>query len=122
MTITYQPLSVLGTFPRPLRGTPAEALGARSTPLSFFGTGRPDLIQTAGTHRVFLNRGRIGAEIAVEGVALVNSPSTQLGDADVFLRDIEGRGAVDLTTTAFYYRNPSGAGPVSRTAPASGAA
>jgi hypothetical protein len=122
ITMTYQPFAVAGTFPRPLRGTPNEALGAQATPLSFFGTGRPDLIQTAGAHRAYLNRGRLGPDIALERVDLVHSPSTQLGDPGVFLRDIEGRGAVDLSTTSLYYRNPSALGPVSRTAPSWGAA
>ena len=118
----YQPLSLAGVFPRKLSGTPAEALGRQATPLSFFGTGRPDIMQTEGGHRVFWNRGQLGTDILVERRELVASPSAQFGDGDVLLRDIDGQGAVDLSTTAYFYRNPAKLGPVSRTAPAWAAA
>ncbi|HEU5319637.1 MAG TPA: toxin TcdB middle/N-terminal domain-containing protein, partial [Methylomirabilota bacterium] len=122
VTFGYRPLSLAGLFPRTLRGTPAEPLGPTTTLLGFFGTGRPDLLQTAGGHRVFLNRGRLGTDVVVEGRELAASPSATLADGDVFLRDVEGRGAVDLTTTAYYYRNPAGGGTPSRTNPAWGPA
>jgi RHS repeat-associated protein len=118
LSFEYQPLSLAGLFPRTLNGTPPEALGQHTTPLAFFGTGRPDIMQTEGGHRVFLNRGQLGTDIVLERRELVASPSAQLGDRDVLLRDIDGRGAVDLTTTEYFYRNPSKLGTVSRTAPA----
>ncbi|MDX3775900.1 toxin TcdB middle/N-terminal domain-containing protein [Streptomyces europaeiscabiei] len=118
----YQPLSLAGVFPRKLVGTPAEALGRQATPLSFFGTGRPDIMQTESGHRVFFNRGQLGTDIVVDRRELVASPSAEFGDGDVLLRDIDGRGAVDLSTTAYFYRNPAKLGPVSRTAPAWAAA
>ncbi|HEX3650333.1 MAG TPA: toxin TcdB middle/N-terminal domain-containing protein, partial [Pseudonocardiaceae bacterium] len=117
VTFSYQPLSLSGVYPRPLTGTPAEPLGQQATPLSFFGSGRPDIMQTENGHRVFWNRGQLGADIVMERRELVDSPSARFGDSDVLLRDIDGRGAVDLTTTGYYYRNPAKLGPVSRTAP-----
>lgn len=120
VSIDYTPFSLAGVYPRPLRGSPAKPLGAVTTPLSFFGTGRPDLVQTDGGHRVYWNRGRMGAEIVVERRELAASPSLALGDAGVFLRDVEGKGGVDLTSTAYYYRNPAKLGQVSRSAPSWG--
>jgi RHS repeat-associated protein len=113
----YRPLTMDGVFPRKLTGTPAQALGRQATPLSFFGTGRPDIMQTEGGHRVFWNRGQMGPDIVTERRELVNSPSAGFGDQDVLLRDIDGRGAVDLTTTEYFYRNPSKLGQVSRSTP-----
>ena len=91
---------------------------ANTSLLGCFGTGAPDIFQTEADHRVYFNAGLAGAGIQMDGRDLVNSPATRLGSPDVFLRDVRGRGAVDLTTTDLFHPNPSGAGPVSRTQPA----
>ncbi len=119
--LVYRPFSLNGIFPRPLQGTPNEPIGPETTLIQFFGTGRPDILQTIRGHQVYFNEGRMGTSVRVVRGELGESPDLSLGDSDVYLRDVRGRGAVDLTNTNVYYPNPSVEGTVSRTVPGWGA-
>lgn len=104
----YTCLDLSDLWPDTVTGSPREALSDPDTTLiSFTGNARVDVLQTRNGHRCFVNGGRAGAAVAVQGQELASSPQVELSRSDTWLRDVNGRGSVDLSTESFYYHNPA---------------
>ena len=104
----YTRLDLSNLWPDTVTGSPREALSDPDTTLiSFTGNARVDVLQTRNGHRCFVNGGRSGAAVAVQGQELASSPQVELSRSDTWLRDVNGRGSVDLSTESFYYHNPA---------------
>ena len=104
----YTRLDLSNLWPDTVTGSPREALSDPDTTLiSFTGNAWVDVLQTRNGHRCFVNGGRTGAAVAVHGQELASSPQVELSRSDTWLRDVNGRGSVDLSTESFYYHNPA---------------
>ena len=71
----YTCLDLSDLWPDTVTGSPREALSDPDTTLiSFTGNARVDVLQTRNGHRCFVNGGRAGAAVAVQGQELASSP------------------------------------------------
>lgn len=103
----YTRLNLVDLWPDQIVGSPREPLSDPDTTLiSFTGNARVDVLQTRNGHRCFRNGGRAGATVAVHRRELASSPQVELSESGTWLRDVNGRGSVDLSTESFYYHNP----------------